>query len=315
MGKGKEEALQRGGLFIPLIFSFAAKLQDTPLPQFLKDPTKIANALRTIRSYYQCQGVICYYDPTVEAEALGCELDWNTYPPEIKRRLPLDAELKSRVEKIAVLGRIPTALEVVRRLNVMLRDVILMATVTGPVTIACYLSGQSACRVNRELLDLASKATLNLTRGYGEVGLDILLVVEEEFPECTDEVVRTLKVLYSPIWNTAKFYGMEPVLMVKNIISETPASVSGIADCLITRNLSLLTETPIRRIGYAIPVSSLVDPPSAIRSRLEMDLPPDQLKSGKILLITTDDEIPQNIDKESLIKGIRVIQDYVEATL
>ena len=314
MNKAKKETLEKGGVFIPLIFSFAAKLEDIPMPQFLRDPTKIANAIKSLHSYYRSKGVTCYCDLTVEAEALGCELDWKLYPPRIEKCPPVDADLKSRVEKIGVLGRIPTAMEVVKRLNVMLRDVILMATITGPFTIARYLSGQAFGKLNREILDLAATATLNLTRSYGEGGLDILLVREEEFPEYTDDVIRTLKNLYSPIWNTAKFYEMQPALLGKNIRPESIPSISEVADCVITRNPNILTET-VSKIGYAVPVASLLKPPPAIRSSLERDLPPGQLQSGKILLVTTDDEIPPNIDKEALINGIETIQNYIDAIL
>ncbi len=315
LSKVKKETLKKGGLFIPIIFSFAAKLEDIPLPQFMSDPTKITNAIRSLHSYYRGKGVTCYCDLTVEAEALGCEVDWQSYPPGIGKCPPVDADLKSRVERIGVLGRIPTALEVVKRLNVMLRDVILMATITGPFTIARYLSGQAFGKLDREILDMAATATLNLTRSYGEGGLDILLFREEEFPEYTDDVIRTLKNLYSPIWNTAKFYEMQPALLGKNIKPESIPSISEVADCVVTRNPNVLTGTPVRKIGYAMPVASLVEPPSAIQSRLERDLPAEQLKSGKILLVTTDDEIPPNIDKEALINGIETIQNYIDAIL
>jgi hypothetical protein len=315
MNKTKREALEKGGVFIPLIFSFAAKLEDTPLPQFLKDPTKIANAIRSVQSYYRSEGVVCYCDPLVEAEALGCELDWKTHPPGIGGYPPADADLKSRAEKIGTLGRIPTALEVVKRLNVMLRDVILMATITGPFTLGRHLGGSTAEGPNREALDLAARATLNLTRSFGEAGLDIPLFRETEFLDRTDEGMRTLQSVYSPIWNTAKFYDMHPMLFVKNVEPERVPSMFEVADCVITKNLDVLTEPAVRKVGYAVPVESLVDRSEAIRSRLERDLPRERLESGRVVLITTDDEIPLNIEKEALIKGIKTIQSYIDTIL
>ncbi len=315
MNKAKKETLERGGVFIPLLFSFAAKLEDVPLPLFFRDPTKIANAVRSLHSHYRGKGVTCYCDPAIEAEALGCELDWDTYPLKIKKYPPVDADLLSRVERIGALGRIPTALEVVKRLNVMLRDVILMATITGPLTLARYLRSQRASKPNREILNLAAKATLNLTRSYGEAGLDILLFREEELPESAGDTIQTIKNLYSPIWNTAKFYEMQPALLVNNTQLENTRSLAEVVDCVVTRKTNVLTETPVRKIGYAMPVVSLIEPPSVIRSRLERDLPAEQLKSGRILLVTTDAEIPLNIDREALITGIGTIQSYIDTII
>ena len=310
--KVKKKTLEKGGVFIPVIsLPLLSKIESSPLPQFFEDPTKIVKAISALHSYYRCKGVTCYCDLTLEAEALGCEL----YASKTKNHPPVDDDLKSRAERIALLGRIPTALEVIKRLKVILRDVILMATITGPLTLAKHLGALDSDQPNREILNLATKATLNLTRSYGEAGLDILLFREEEFSVHISDMKRIIKNSYTPIWNTAKFYEMRPALLDTDIRRENIPSFCEVADCLITGNPNTLTEISIEKTGYAMPFLSLADPPTAIRSRLERDLPAEQLKSGKIMLVTTADEIPSNIDKEALINGIETVQNYIDAIL
>ncbi len=311
MNKTKKEIVERGGLFIPLFFSFAATIENIPLLQFLKDPTKIVKSLKTIQGFYRFPGVICNCDPTVEAEALGCQLDWKVYPPAIHERPPIDAELKKRIEKVSSLGRIPIILDVAKRLSLMVRDSILLVTVTGPITIASLLSGRKISELSEDLLALSSKAVLNLVRSYGEVGLDIVLMVEEEFPELTDETTQKLRKLYSPIWNSVKFYEMHPVLMIKKMKPSELPSVASIADCLAMRDRSILADTLLTRSAYAIPVQSLTQTSEVFRTQLKNHLPPETIKSGKIFLVTTDQEIPPEFDKETLISGIRTVQDYI----
>ena len=64
--------------FLPIIFSLGSKIEDVPLRDFLQNPTKIANSLRQIRNYLRCDELACYFDPYLEAEALGGKLEWDS---------------------------------------------------------------------------------------------------------------------------------------------------------------------------------------------------------------------------------------------
>lgn len=278
----------------------------------MRDPTKITNALRSLQGFYGLRGVTCYSDPTLEAEALGCELDWTDYPPQITKRPSVASITKSRVDGIVELGRIPIVLEVIKRLNIILSDVILLATITGPLTLARYLSGDDSSAPDREILNLAASVTLNLTRSFGEAGLDIPLIREEQLREWTDETISTLKTIYAPIWNTARFYGMQPILSVKDAETDEIPYLYQVADCVNVWNSSLLSDKSIKRVGFSMPAQSLADSPEAIRTRLEKDLPESQLESGRIVIVTTDEEIPLDINREALIAGIKTVQGYVD---
>src|SRR4029077_18774449 len=64
-------------LFLPIVFSLGARIENLPLRNFLSNPTKIASALRQIRTHLRSDGLTCYFDPFLEAEALGGALDWD----------------------------------------------------------------------------------------------------------------------------------------------------------------------------------------------------------------------------------------------
>jgi hypothetical protein len=61
-------------LLAPIAFSLGARIENLPLRAFLENPTKIANALRQIRPRFRSDGVVCYFDPFLELEALGAQL-------------------------------------------------------------------------------------------------------------------------------------------------------------------------------------------------------------------------------------------------
>src|SRR5438132_11091673 len=68
-------------LFLPVIFTLAARLEDIPLPTFVRNPTKISNALTAIHRSLKTDGMTSYFDLSVVADGPGGELEWNTPPP------------------------------------------------------------------------------------------------------------------------------------------------------------------------------------------------------------------------------------------
>src|SRR6202158_927360 len=75
-------------LFLPIVFSLGARIENLPLRNFLSNPTKISNALRQIRTHLRSDGLTCYFDPLLEAEALGGALDWDAQGQRASLRWP-----------------------------------------------------------------------------------------------------------------------------------------------------------------------------------------------------------------------------------
>src|SRR5215472_9313959 len=79
-------------LVAPIVFSLGAKVESLPLRTYLENPTKITNALRQIRGQLRTDGVTCYFDPLLEAEALGGARLWNSTNQTSKIEWPIGAQ-------------------------------------------------------------------------------------------------------------------------------------------------------------------------------------------------------------------------------
>src|SRR5690348_16360808 len=130
-------------LFLPIVFSLGARVENLPLRAFLTNPTRITNALRQVRGRLPADGITCYFDPYLEVESLGAELRWQSDDqqpgvcwPGPARKGELPQRLRAPEEAVKA-GRISMAGEVIRRLAALLRDdTLLMAGVSGPFTLA-----------------------------------------------------------------------------------------------------------------------------------------------------------------------------------
>src|SRR5262249_40182756 len=133
---------------VPIVFALGARVENLSLRAFLGNPTKISNSVRQIRTRLQADAVSCYFDPFVEAEALGATLDWPSEqdPPVLCWSEPSAiGQIPAVIEpgdEIIKRGPIAVALDVIRRLKTLLReDALLMAGVSGPSTLAARLAG------------------------------------------------------------------------------------------------------------------------------------------------------------------------------
>ena len=195
------------------------------MPDFLTNPTKIVNALRQIRSVLKVDGLACYFDPCLEAEALGCKL--NSAPgghsglvcPKFADVEELRQKLHSP-DKLAKLGRIPVASQVLQRLKVMLKDEpALMVAVSGPLTLAAQLvagSGGNNGLLLPNLVEFAAEVTARVSETFVEAGADMVLLVETTTQGLSTEVWDSWALLLDPIINVIRFYEALPVLLLNN---------------------------------------------------------------------------------------------------
>jgi len=233
------KALLRGAapsrpLLMPIIFSLGARMENLPLRSFQANPTKIANALRQIRGVLRVDGVTCYYDPFLEAEALGCQREWRadgsssiTCPSfsgvdDLRGKMSWPESLSSR-------GHIPVACEVLRRLKVMLKDEpALMVRVSGPFSLAAQLLGDKTVAhdlLPRDLVEFAAEVTASVSKTFLEAGADVILLTEGFLPEMSAESCAWYASLLSPIANVVRFYEALPVLFLAGAaVSETSLS-------------------------------------------------------------------------------------------
>jgi uroporphyrinogen decarboxylase-like protein len=213
-------------LFLPVVFALGARIENVSLRNYLTNPTKISNALRQIRTHLRSDGVTCYFDPYLEAEALGGVLDWesDTRRPSLRWPQPSqDGELPEGLcapEEIARRGRIPIAVEVIRRLKPLVReDFLLMAGVTGPLTLAAQLAqidvNASPPRQSPpdSALNLAADSVSVAARSLVEAGANVIFIREELLPSSGAGFADWSSRLATTI-NIVRFYEALPVLLL-----------------------------------------------------------------------------------------------------
>ena len=214
-------------LIVPIVFSLGAKIENLPFRAYLDNPTKISNALRQIRTQLKTDGVSCYFDPLLEVEALGGTPQWDetnqnrivrwTQPAQ-KGDLP--AALRSS-EEAASSHRVGAAVEVIRRLNSLLRDEpLLMAGVSGPYTLAAQLTQldlgemRQGQEPDESALEVAAAAITKIASAFVEAGANLIFIREEGLPPLSANACRNWESLLAPVFNIIRFYEAMPVLQI-----------------------------------------------------------------------------------------------------
>jgi uroporphyrinogen-III decarboxylase len=216
-------------LFLPIVFSHGAKLENVPLGTFLKNPTKISNSLVQIRNHLRSDGHACYFDPYLEVEALGGSLEWMVdegRPNLLWSQQPGKGELPEGLcspEDAVKRGRVGIALEVIRRLKSLLRDgSLLTAGVTGPFTLAAritQLEKEPSLRceqIPEAALDIAAALVTRISAAFADAGANLIMIQEEVLPPLTAGSCETWASRLSPALNIISFYQALPVLHLTN---------------------------------------------------------------------------------------------------
>ena len=213
-------------LFLPIVFAHGARIENVPLRSFLSNPTKISNSLRQIRSHLRADGVTCYFDPYLEAEALGGTLQWDAegqraslqWPRGVKGELPDGLRAPEDVSKG---GRVGVALDVIRRLKALLRDsCLLMTGVTAPLTLAAQLAqldGVADLRLQDippSALDLATAVMAPLATALVEAGANVVFLREDVLPVLSEDEAADWASRLSSAVNIIRFYQALPVLLL-----------------------------------------------------------------------------------------------------
>ena len=311
-------------LFLPIVFSLGARIENLPLRNFLSNPTKISNALRQIRMHLRSDGVTCYFDPFLEAEALGGALDWDAQGQQASLRWPLPGEngdlpggLRSP-EEAAKSGRVPVAVEVIARLKPLVRgQSLLMAGVTGPFTLAALLtqtnnaSGNLDRHPNAAAMDLAAEVTAAAARAFVEAGADAIFIREQVLPSLTAETAEQWTTRLATTINIVRFYEALPVLLL-TCQDTTDANRSLITeqawDCVLcaeTRSMSpsnfgSFAALGPSRLGVALP-PAVFESDGTNKEGVARSVSPAILDLHPAV-ITTAGDVPASVDLKQLNK-------------
>lgn len=239
--RGMIRALLRGvrpprPLLMPIVFSLGSRVESLAMPQFLSNATRITSALRQIRSVLKVDGVTCYFDPLLEAVALGYKVAWSPDGPTLPQP-QISGSLRRNLrspESAPQQGRVPVACDVIRRLKVMLQDEpALMVAMNGPSVLAAQLLARSAADLTSlpaDDVEFATEVAACLVKAFVEAGADVVLFEEQFMGEPSAESCKRWGSLLEPISNVIRFYEALPVLLLKDAARLTTA-FPAIMDC------------------------------------------------------------------------------------
>jgi hypothetical protein len=121
-------------------------------------------------------------------------------------------------DQIVGKGRVPVAIEVLKRAKLMMKDdPALMVRVTGPLTLAAQIQPAvegGAC--DTELLNSCTEITSALVKAYLDAGADVIFLVEDSLGIETADVSDFWAGLLEPIINVTRFYEVLPVLVLND---------------------------------------------------------------------------------------------------
>ncbi len=318
-------------LFLPIVFSLGAKVENLKLPVFLGNATKITNSLRQIRTHLRSDGVACYFDPYLEAEALGATLQYaadDQRPtlqwPHVSQAGELPENLRSP-EDAAKSARITVAVEVIQRLKSLTRDEpLLCAGVSGPFTLAAHLLDlRPTDAPPREdfsdaALELAAATITQIASKLVEAGANVIFIQENIFPALSSQHCGAWAESLAAAFNIIGFYGALPVLLLSD-----PISFAANKDVVYTRNwdcilcpalaasalsAAVFAPSPDRtKIGIALPAAAFQPGAASIAENLVESLHTIMMEL-RLVLVTTAGDVPAATDIKLLAKIGEVIR-------
>jgi MtaA/CmuA family methyltransferase len=173
--------------WVPFVGVHGGFLNDVDAESYLKSSNEIVKGVSKAIEEYDPDGVPVVFDLQIEAETLGCDLQWGPHNPPAVVSHPLAQGKKLSDLRVPenTDGRIPVAIEATKELRRKHPDVALYGLITGPFTLALHLAGtdifvklfESPDEVN-ELMEFCTEVGLKMTEYMIDAGCDIIAVVD-----------------------------------------------------------------------------------------------------------------------------------------
>lgn len=154
---------------------------------YLKSSAKIIEGVDKAIEKYNPDGVPVVFDLQLEAEILGCKLQWAPHNPPavISHPLAEGVLLKNLRIPTAADGRIPVVVEATKTLRKKYPDIALYGLITGPFTLALHLMGTDifmklfeAPEEVTEVMEFCTQVGIKMSEYLMEAGCDIIAVVD-----------------------------------------------------------------------------------------------------------------------------------------
>ncbi|MDX1284372.1 MAG: uroporphyrinogen decarboxylase family protein, partial [Draconibacterium sp.] len=173
--------------WVPFVGVHGGFLTGVDAESYLKSSDEVVKGISKAIEEYDPDGIPVVFDLQIEAEILGCDLQWAPHNPPAVISHPL-AQGKTladiSIPKITD-GRIPVAVEATKELRAKYPDVALYGLITGPFTLALHLMGtdifmklfEAPDEVN-EVMEFCTKVGIKMSEYLLDAGCDIIAVVD-----------------------------------------------------------------------------------------------------------------------------------------
>ena len=176
--------------WVPYAGVHCAYLINEPADRYFKNPAILAKGVVHAAKTYHADGIPLMFDLSIEAEAVGCELEYwkdnvpsvRSHPCESQTPQELGLEVFKRTS-----GRWPIIFEAAAMVKPQLDDMdcAMMGLVSGPLTLASHLAGVRIFTAVKKKKDFAhaviayaGKLCAEAARFYAEMGCDIIAIVD-----------------------------------------------------------------------------------------------------------------------------------------
>lgn len=174
--------------WVPFVGVHGGQLLGLTASEYLCSVSSLVEGQSRAAREYRADGVPVVFDLQIEAEVLGCDLDWaDDGPPSVTTHpLELNPDLSTLPAFDSSAGRVPLVAEATRRLHEKIGvDTALYGLITGPFTLALHLRGNMIFldmyddpeRVGA-LLDYCADIATRMAKVYTDNGADIIAVVD-----------------------------------------------------------------------------------------------------------------------------------------
>lgn len=173
--------------WVPFVGVHGAYLIGVDAEQYLKSAANMISGLNKAIALYKPDGIPVSFDLQLEAEILGCRLNWakENPPAVVSHPLSEGVLLSSLKVPTAKDGRIPLVLETTRALRVQNPDIALYGLITGPFTLALHLLGTEIFmklfedpEYVMEVMDFCTKVAISYSEMLLDAGCDVIAVVD-----------------------------------------------------------------------------------------------------------------------------------------
>ncbi len=173
--------------WVPFVGVHGGYLIGLSADEYLKSAENMIAGLTKAIELYKPDGIPVSFDLQLEAEILGCRLNWAKENPPAVVSHPLSEGVALADLKIpeAIQGRIPLVLETTRSLRTSYPEIALYGLITGPFTLALHLLGTDIFMKMfedpdqvMEIMEFCTTVAVKYSEMLIDAGCDVIAVVD-----------------------------------------------------------------------------------------------------------------------------------------